>query len=146
MAERGSHERFDRDDRTRMGSERGFAIVFTVVFLIIAAIKQFVAGSAPVWVGFWVGLAVLMLSVGFARPRWLRPLNIVWFRFGLLLHKVVSPLVMGMVFYVTVTPIGLIMRLLGKRPLRLRFDPAAETYWIERQPPGPPPGSFANQF
>ena len=146
MVERGSHERFDRDDRTRMGSERGFAIVFAVVFLIIAAIKQFLAGSAPVWVGLWVALAALTLLVGLVRPRWLRPLNIAWFRFGLLLHRVVSPLVMGLVFYGTVTPIGLIMRLVRKRPLRLRFDPAAESYWIARQPPGPAPGSFADQF
>ena len=146
MAKRGSHERFDRDDRTRMGSERGFAIVFAVVFLIIAAVKGLVADSAPVWVGLWVVLAALMLFLGFVFPRALRPLNVAWFRFGLLLHKVVSPLVMGLVFYVTVTPIGLIMRLLGKRPLRLRFDPAAESYWIERRPPGPAPGSFSNQF
>ena len=146
MAARGSHERFDRDDRTRMGSERGFAIVFAAVFLIIAAIKAFVAGSAPVWVGVWVALAAVMLALGFLWPLALRPLNIAWFRFGLLLHRIVSPLVMGLVFYGTVTPIGLLMRLFGKRPLRLRFDPAAESYWIDRQPPGPAPGSFSNQF
>lgn len=146
MAVRGSHESFDRDDRTTMGSERGFGYVFAVVFLVIAAIKYFVAAAAFVWVAFWVVLAGIVLLVALACPRVLRPFNIAWFRFGLLLHKVVSPLIMGLVFYLTVTPIGLVMRLLGKRPLNLKLDPAAASYWIERKPPGPAPGSFGNQY
>jgi len=91
------------------------------------------------------------VAAGFAlvallAPRLLRPLNQAWFRFGMLLHRVVSPLVMGLLFFVTVTPIGLLMRLTGKDPLRLRFDPAADSYWIDREPPGPPPDSMRNQF
>jgi hypothetical protein len=76
----------------------------------------------------------------------LRPFNRLWFRFGLLLSRVVNPLVMGLLFYFTVTPIGLIMRALGKDPLRLRFDRGARTYWIDRQPPGPEPETMRQQF
>ena len=59
---------------------------------------------------------------------------------------VVNPLVMGLLFYLTVTPTGLLMRLFGKDPLRLRFDPEAKSYWIERQPPGPAPETMRHQF
>ena len=70
-------------------------------------------------------------------PATLKPLNRMWFKFGLLLHKVVNPIVMALVFFGTVLPTGLIMRALGKDPLRLKWQPDANSYWIERRPPGP---------
>ena len=70
----------------------------------------------------------------------LRPLNRLWLKFGLLLHKVVNPIVMALVFFGTVLPTGLIMRVLGKDLLRLKRQPDANSYWIERRPPGPAPG------
>jgi len=73
-------------------------------------------------------------------------LNKLWFHFGLLLHKIVSPLVMGLLFFVTVTPIGLLMRTLGKTPLKLEFDKDADSYWILRDPPGPAPDTMKRQF
>jgi hypothetical protein len=79
-------------------------------------------------------------------PAVLAPLNRIWTRFGLLLHRIVSPVVLGVMFFGVVTPMGLVMRALGKDPLRLRFDPAARTYWIERRPPGPAPDTLNNQF
>jgi hypothetical protein len=81
-----------------------------------------------------------------ARPKTLAPLNRVWTGVGLLLHRVVNPLAMAFVFYGTVAPIGLVLRLLGKDPLRLRFDADVKTYWIERRPPGPAPETMTNQF
>ena len=80
------------------------------------------------------------------RPSLLRPLNRLWFKFGLLLNKVVNPLIMGLVFYITVTPIGLIMRVLGKDLLGLRLSKDSESYWIHRDPPGPSPESMRHQF
>ncbi len=74
------------------------------------------------------------------------PLNRLWARFGRLLHRLVTPLLMLIVFAATVVPIGLAMRALGKGPLRRRPDPAAQSYWIERRPPGPPPETMKNQF
>src|ERR1700687_4428697 len=79
-------------------------------------------------------------------PRALGPLNRLWLKFGLFLHACISPVIMGLVFYTTVTPIGLLRRLLGKDPLRLRWDRDAVTYWIERDPPGPAPDTMPRQF
>ncbi len=79
-------------------------------------------------------------------PSLLAPLNRVWTKFGLLLHKVVSPIVLGVMFYLVITPTGLLMRLFGKDPLRLKFDGTAKSYWIPREPPGPKPDSIKDQF
>jgi hypothetical protein len=84
--------------------------------------------------------------VAWLSPAALAPLNRVWTRFGLLLHRIVSPVVLGVMFFVVVTPMGLIMRALGKDPLRLRFDRDARSYWIDRRPPGPAPDTLNNQF
>eukprot|EP00752_Nemacystus_decipiens_P000793 g793.t1 len=146
LSSRRTHESYDREDRTKMGSERAFGFVFVGVFLIIAAVKAVVGGPGLFWPAFWASLAAVMLVLALVRPLLLRPLNRAWFKFGLLLHKIVSPVVMGLVFFLTVTPIGLMMRLFGRRPLNLKFDPEAESYWIERTPPGPPAGSFGNQY
>ena len=81
-----------------------------------------------------------------AVPRLLAPANRLWMKFGLLLHRVTNPLIMGLLFYLTVTPTALIMRALGKDPLSLRLDPEARTYWIDRDPPGPSAESMTDQF
>lgn len=127
----------------RMGSERSFGLVFTAVFALIGAWPLLGGAEPRIWA---LGAATAFLAVSLAMPRMLRPLNLLWFKFGLLLHKVVSPLIMGLLFFVTVTPIALIMRAAGKDPLRLKRDPGAESYWIPRRPPGPDGGSMKNQF
>ena len=142
---KSTHERLASDHEVKLGSDRGFGFVFATVFAIVGGFKLW-AGHSMTWTGAWFAAAALMLLVALAVPRILRPLNVLWFRFGMLLHRVVSPLVMGLMFFVAVMPVGLIMRLLGKRPLNLAFEPAAESYWIERKPPGPPPASMTNQF
>jgi hypothetical protein len=93
-----------------------------------------------------LGIAAAFFLAALLMPAVLAPLNRLWFKFGMLLHRVVSPLVMGMLFYVVVTPIGLLMRLFGKRPLNLEFETAETSYWILRQPPGPAPETIKNQF
>jgi len=125
------------------GSERGFGIVFAVVFAIVACLPL-VGGAAPRW---WA-LAVAAVFAGLAllAPRVLAPLNRAWFRLGMLLGAVVSPLVLGAIYFTTVAPIGLLMRALGKDPLRLARDPDAHSYWLRREPPGPPPASLERQF
>jgi hypothetical protein len=84
--------------------------------------------------------------LGAAWPAPLRPLNRLWFRIGLLLHRIVTPVVMGLVFFCSVVPIGLLMRALGKDLLRLRREADAQSYWIEREPPGPARGTMKKQF
>ncbi|MBT3401824.1 MAG: hypothetical protein HN420_17765, partial [Rhodospirillaceae bacterium] len=91
-------------------------------------------------------VAIAFLAIAFLRPGLLAPLNRLWTRFGLLLHRIVNPIVMGFLFYLTVTPMALIMRALGKDLLRLKRDPEAKSYWIERTPPGPAPDTMSNQF
>ncbi len=141
----GTHESFDREDKVKVGSERSFGFVFTGFFAIVGGVKAW-AGHDPLWVGVWFAAAGVVLVLALAAPSLLRPFNLLWFKFGLLLHHIVSPLVMGLMFFVVITPIAWLMRALGKRPLHLQFEPAAQSYWIPRTPPGPPPDSMKQQF
>jgi hypothetical protein len=138
-----SHESYSHDEEVQRPPDRQFGLVFTAVFLLIGA-WPLLWGRPVRW---WsLGLAAAFLVAALAAPGLLAPLNRVWLKLGLLMHKVVSPVVLGLVFFSTVTPIGLLLRALGKDPLRLRFDPAAPTYWIERRPPGPSGQSMPKQF
>ncbi len=138
-----THERLAADEHVQVSSDRAFGFVFTVVFSVIA-LWPLLSGGTPRW---WaVVAAVTLAGVAIVRPALLAPFNRLWTRFGLLLNKITSPLIMGLLFYGIITPFGLIMRWVGKDPLRLRFDPSAESYWIERVPPGPAPETIKNQF
>ena len=95
---------------------------------------------------YWFPLTALFVVLAYAAPRVLAPLNRLWAKFGLLLHIIISPLILGILFYACVTPIGFLMRLTGKDPMRRKFDPAVKSYWITREPPGPAPETFRNQF
>lgn len=138
-----THENYGSKEEIKRSSERSFSIVFAVVFAIV--------GLAPLLdernVRFWsLGIAAVFLLAGFLCPRLLAPLNKLWFHFGLLLNKVTNPIIMGIVFFGVVTPTAMIMRLMGKDPLRRRFDPEVRSYWLERDPPGPEPNTMKNQF
>ena len=113
-----------------MGSERSFGIVFAVVFAIIAVWPLvFHGGSVRLWA---LAVAAVFLVIAFAAPHVLKPLNRLWFRFGMLLSRIISPIVMGIIFFITVTPIGLIRRIKNPDPLNQAFDKDAESYWIVR--------------
>ena len=143
MAKRLAHETLIDSPTEMKTSERRFGLLFLVVLGAIGAWQVWQGGvSGP----YWLAAAAVFGALALAWPRALRPLNLAWFKLGLLLHIVVSPLVIGAMFFLTVVPTGLIMRLLGKDPLRLKFDPKADSYWIKRDPPGPEPGSLKNQF
>jgi hypothetical protein len=143
MAKGGTHEDLSRAaGPVPVGSERSFGLVFAVVFTIIALLPLKDGESVRLWA---LGVAGVFLVAALAVPKILRPLNLVWFRFGMLLHHIVTPLVMGLLFFVTVTPIGVLMRLCGKDPLRLKRNDAA-SYWIARTPPGPAPETMKQQF
>ncbi|MBI2240889.1 MAG: hypothetical protein HYU59_08820 [Magnetospirillum gryphiswaldense] len=126
-----------------MGSERSFGLVFAVFFTLVGLWPLKSGGDIRLWA---LAAAVAFLVAALAVPKWLNPLNLLWFKFGLLLHKIMTPLIMGLLFFVTVTPIGVLMRATGKDPMRLKRDPAATSYWIKRDPPGPAPDSMKNQF
>lgn len=137
------HEDLGRDDKTKGSSERGFGLVFAAFCAIVAGAQLWLGHG---WWPAWTAGAVAFLGLALFWTAPLKPLNRVWFKFGMLLHAIVSPLVMGLVFFTVVTPIGLVMRMAGKDPLRLKRDPSAATYWIMRAPPGPPPQTMTKQF
>ena len=126
----------------KMGSERGFGLVMAVVFAIIGLLPLISGGALRVW-----SLAVGAAFLGFAilYPRALRPLNVLWFKFGILLGKIVTPVVMAVLFVTTVVPTGLIIRALGKDGLRLKRQ-VGKSHWILRPEPGPKKGSMRDQF
>jgi len=127
----------------KMGSERNFGLVFAAVFAIISLWPLLSAEKARLWL---LAIAAIFLAAAFVAPHTLAPLNRLWYRIGILLGKVVTPLVLGVLWFAVVTPVGLLMRLFGKDPLRLKREPAAKSYWIERSPPGPIAGSLKDQF
>lgn len=137
------HEDLRREHAKEGSSDRAFGFVFTAVFMIIGGVQLWHGVS---WAPAWFAVAAIILLISLARPAILGPANRLWMRFGLLLHKVVSPVVLGVLFFVAVTPTGLLMRVFGKDPLRLRRDPAAASYWIVRDDPGPAPETMKNQF
>ncbi|MDP6786667.1 MAG: SxtJ family membrane protein [Rhodospirillales bacterium] len=139
----GFHEDFGRAGPVKRSSDRATGLVFAAVFAIIALWPLWSGGTPRAWA---LIVAAAIVIVAFALPRALAPLSRAWHGLGQILHKVVNPLVMGLLFYVTVTPTGLLMRLFGKDPLRLRFDREAKSYWIERRPPGPAPETMRQQF
>ncbi len=139
----GFHEDLGRKDEIKGSSDRTFGLVFAALFAVIGLWPLLSGAGVRIWA---LAIAGLFLALALVKPGLLSPLNRLWTQFGLLLHKVVNPLVMGLLFYLTVTPIGLLMRLMGKDPLGRRFDRSVESYWIARDPPGPAPESMKNQF
>jgi hypothetical protein len=137
------HEHLQHDDAAPRASDRSFGVVFTVVFAIVGLLPL-LDGHAVRW---WaLGIAAAFAALAFIRPALLAPLNRVWMAFGKLLHKFVSPLILGLLFLIAVVPTSLWLRLRGADPLRLKPDPSAPSYWLPRDPPGPARASFKNQF
>src|ERR1700722_459732 len=123
-------------DETKLGSDRNFGLVMAGFIGFLGSLPL-LRGHAPHWI--YLAVAAVLAALAIIAPRVLFPFNYVWFRFGLLLHRIVSPLVIGAVFFLCVTPIGVIMRLLGKDVLSLRRRADLPSYWITRDPPGPEP-------
>jgi hypothetical protein len=138
-----THEGVSREEKVEAGSDRSFGIVMAVALAAVTLLNAWHSGGLWPWTG---GLAALFLAAGLLRPSVLNPLKQLWLRSGLLLHRVVNPIVMALLFYGTVLPTGLVMRMLGKDLLQLKRQPGAESYWIVRQPPGPSPESMRDQF
>lgn len=137
----GFHEFRGREEFVQTSSERSFGLVFAVVFAVVGLFNLHGAGSY--W-PYWLGAAALFVLLALAAPRVLAPLNRLWAKFGLLLHRIISPLILAILFYGCITPIGYLMRLTGKDPLRLRFEGEQRSYWIVRNAHDIP--SFNNQF
>jgi len=138
------HESLAEARRPEVGSDRSFGLVMGAALLIVAAVFLYSGSAGWGWALSAVGLTFAVLAV--AAPRALRPAKMLWFRFGLLLHAVANPVIMAFVFMVAVVPTGLLLRLFGKDVLRLRRDPSAGTYWIDRKSEPQQHSSMKNQF
>ena len=131
-----------RSSHAGPGSERSFGLVFAAFFAVMAVVRAW-TGREWEW---WAAAAVLMIVLALSVPVVLAPFNRLWYRFGMLLSRIVQPIVLGLLFFVTVTPLALIMRSTGKDPLRLRFRKYLDSYWVVRDPPGPSGSSLNRQF
>ena len=125
-------------------SDRSFGWTFTGLFALIGAWGAWQGGSH--YHPWLFALAALTALVTLTRSEWLGPLNRAWMKFGALLHHVVSPVVLGILFFGVFTPMGKAMRLFGWDAMKRAWDPAAPTYWTRREPPGPAEDSFKDLF
>ena len=123
----------------KISSNRNFGIVFFVVFLLIAIYPLSYNGEIRTWS---IVVSFIFLILGLLKSKILTPLNKLWIKFGILLGMIFSPLIMGIIFFVIVTPIGLLMRLMGKDPLNLKYN-LHKSYWIENNGPK---SKMKNQF
>jgi len=123
----------------KSSSNRSFGIVFFVVFLFIAIYPLNYNGEIRLWS---IIISLIFLILGLLRSKILTPLNILWFKFGIFLGKIVSPIIMGSIFFLVVTPIGILMRILGKDLLNLKNN-LKKSYWIEKSGPK---SKMKNQF
>lgn len=138
------HDDFTRAPEVKGSSDRSFGLVMAVFFAVVAVLPALHRPTHPI--RWWAaGLAVAFLVLALLRSDALHPLNRLWQKLGLLLSKIVSPMVLALLFYAIMTPVGLLMRAFGKDPLRLHRREAA-SYWIVREPPGPAPETMKNQF
>jgi hypothetical protein len=130
--------------KTIRSSERSFGVTLAVVFAVVGFWPLVFRSETPHWWALVISLA--FLTTAFVAPRLLVPLNVLWFKLGLLLHHIVNPIVMALIYYGAFVPMGLVLKMAGKDLLRLSWDPAAESYWLVRDPPGPAAGTMTKQF
>ena len=126
-------------DEIKISSNRSFGIVFFIVFLLIATYPLLKGNDLRIW-SLLISFGFLIL--GLINSKILSPLNKLWFKFGLILGKIISPLIMGIIFFVVVTPIGIVMRVLKKDLLNLKYN-QKDTYWIKKTGPK---SKMKNQF
>ena len=126
-------------DEVKLSSNRSFGVVFFIVFLLIGLYPLLKGNDLRIWS---LLISFIFLALGLINSKILTPLNRLWFKFGLLLGRFISPIIMGIIFFVVVTPIGIIMRLLKKDLLNLKYN-KKETYWINKSGPK---SKMKNQF
>lgn len=125
-------------------SNRQFGVVFIVFFAVL--------GLLGLWQGGWrltpwfFGASGLVALITLFSPAVLTPFNRWWMKLAAFLHMVMSPVILGLMYFVILTPVAFAMRLAGRDEMKRRWQPKASSYWVPREPPGPPPGSLDNQF
>jgi len=143
MSKPDLHENFIREDEIVGSSDRSFGLTLGTVGLLVGAIKLWRAQGSAWW---WLTAAAILFAAALFYAPALAPLNRIWLRLGLVLYKVINPIVMALIFVTAVVPTGLLMRALGKDPLHLKRDSEAASYWIAREPPDSPAEPMKYQF
>jgi large-conductance mechanosensitive channel len=138
------HEKYRDEEPAETGSDRGFGCTVGSILILIGATKAFVAGAVPPSACLTFVAGAVLLLLGVVAPSRLSALKKFWLKIGTVIAKVVNPIFLAVLFFLVVTPMALVMRMVGKRPLRLAPDRAAATYWIEREPGGA--SSMRRQF
>ena len=141
MTPTGFHEDLQRTAEEPQATERSFGLVFSAVFALIGLKPLFDHLAVRWWA---IAVAVAFLVLGLFAPRTLALPNKLWMKFGKLLHHIVSPVIMSLLFILAVVPTAIVLRLMGRDPLRLKFDKKAVTYWQKREPAEG--ASFTQQF
>jgi hypothetical protein len=129
------HEDLRDDAPTETGSDRAFGCTVGAILMVIGTAKAVIAAAVTPVSSMLFGIGAALFVLGIIAPRRLSALKRTWLRIGAVLAMVVNPIVLMVLFLLVVTPMALLMRLLGKRPLRLAPDPGAASYWIKREPP-----------
>jgi hypothetical protein len=137
------HESFIDNGRRQGPSERSFGLVFTVFFAAVALLPALRGKPVRTWA---LASSGFILLVALLAPRALHLPNLLWMKISLVITRITNPIVTGAMFYLVFTPMAILLRALGKDPLRLKFDASAESYWILRQPAGADSPSMRNQF
>ena len=119
-------------NKVKISSNRNFGIVFFIVFLVVSLWPLTYGEPIRIWSAI---ISLVFLILGLMNSKLLTPLNQLWFKFGIILGAIVAPIVMGFVFFLVVTPIGFVMRIMGKDLLNKKYDKKKETYWIKRDKP-----------
>ena len=119
-------------NKIKISSNRNFGLVFFIVFLIISTWPLTNEEPVRIWSAI---ISSVFLILGLMNSKLLTPLNKLWFKFGMILGAIVAPVVMGVVFFLVITPIGLFMKIIGKDLLNIKYDKRKKTYWIKRNTP-----------
>jgi hypothetical protein len=138
------HENYRDEEPVEAGSDRAFGCTVGSILIVIGATKVFVAGAVPPFACLIFVAGAVLLLLGVVAPSRLSALNKIWLKVGAAIAKVVNPILLAALFFFVVTPMALVIRMVGKRPLRLAPDRIAATYWIEREPGGA--SSMRRQF
>jgi hypothetical protein len=141
-----SHEDYTGDQPTEGSSDRAFGCTVGAILMAIGAARALIAGAVTPVSFLLIGAGAALVLFGIAAPSRLAVLNRLWLRLGVVISKIVNPIVMAILFYFVVSPMALVMRMAGRRPLRLATDPAAPSYWIPREPPEGGKASMRRQF
>ncbi len=137
------HESFQRTEEIEGSSNRGFGLLFVCALALVSGYSVWVGSGRSI---FWALATALVAAVTWLIPASLAPLNKLWTRLALLLSRLMTPVVMALLYFGTVLPTGLLIRLLAKDSMRLQWRKDVKSYWIDRDPPGPAAQSLKKQF